>query len=137
MVYYKPSENGVKTKCCSRECLHRDPEYRTKLLEVDRYWMVENWGAKPRPNTPEYRKYKGRVHRLTEKVYRDNIDIINPNRHPRTRCGVEGGWQLDHIKPVGVCFELGLSPEEASVVENLRMLPWKQNLMRQYDEYFT
>lgn len=29
--------------------------------------------------------------------------------------------------------ELSLSPEEASVVTNLRMLPWKENLTRKYD----
>jgi hypothetical protein len=30
------------------------------------------------------------------------------------------------------CFEKKLTPEEASSIKNLRMLPWKKNLMRQY-----
>lgn len=71
--------------------------------------------------------------RLSRKVYNENIDIINPERHPRTICGVEGGWQLDHIIPIKERFEKGISPEEASVLSNLRMLPWKENLMRNYE----
>ena len=58
--------------------------------------------------------------------------MINPNRYTRTLCGVDSGWQLDHIVPIKECFEKGLSIEEASAVTNLRMLPWKNNLMRQY-----
>jgi 5-methylcytosine-specific restriction endonuclease McrA len=65
-------------------------------------------------------------------VYNENIDIINPERHPRTLCGVEGGWQLDHIIPIKECFDRGIPPREAASLTNLRMLPWKENLMRQY-----
>ena len=68
--------------------------------------------------------------KLSEKTYVMFIDIINPERHPRTLAGVEGGWQLDHIKTVRECYECGLTPEEASSIENLRMLPWRDNLSR-------
>jgi|TARA_R110000824_G_scaffold192370_1_gene374513 hypothetical protein len=30
------------------------------------------------------------------------------------------------------CFEKGMSVEEASTLDNLRMLPWKTNLMRNF-----
>jgi hypothetical protein len=50
-------------------------------------------------------------------------------------CGVDGGWQLDHIKTVREAFDEGLSPEEVAHVDNLRMLPWKENLMRNYNEH--
>ena len=85
------------------------------------------------PNIKEYTKYARKVHGLSQKTYEQNKEIINPNNHPRTLCGVEGGWQLDHIIPIKECFEKGISAEEASSVSNLRMLPWKDNLMRQYD----
>jgi len=29
-------------------------------------------------------------------------------------------------------FKQGISPQDAAQVSNLRMLPWKDNLMRQY-----
>ena len=84
------------------------------------------------PNMPEYKKYAGAVHRATREIYKEHIDIINPNRYPRPLCGVKDGWQLDHIKSIKECFEAGIPPSEAAAVSNLRMLPWKDNLMRQY-----
>jgi len=80
----------------------------------------------------DYRDYKNAVYRLSQKVYEENIKIINPNNYPRTRMGVEGGWQLDHIKPVIECFKEKITIEEASDISNLRMLPWKENLMRNF-----
>lgn len=83
-------------------------------------------------NSAEYKTYARKVHRLSGKTYTENIDIINPNRYTRTLCGVEGGWQLDHIITIKECFLKGISPEKAAEVGNLRMLPWKDNLMRNY-----
>lgn len=83
-------------------------------------------------NSAEYKTYARKVHRLSGKTYAENIDTINPNRYNRTLCGVEGGWQLDHIIPIKECFMNGRSAEEASLVTNLRMLPWRDNLMRNY-----
>lgn len=81
----------------------------------------------------EFSSYKKLVYKLSNKNYNDNMSIINPNNYPRTRMGVDGGWQLDHIKSVKECFKEGLTPEEASAVNNLRMLPWKTNLMRNFE----
>jgi hypothetical protein len=86
------------------------------------------------PLIKEYTKYARTVHALSQKIYKQNINIINPHNYPRTLCGVEGGWQLDHIIPVKECFQQGKSPEEAASINNLRMLPWHDNLMRQYKE---
>ena len=84
------------------------------------------------PNIAEYRRYSRLVHGFSKITYLKNIDIINPNRYIRTLCGVENGWQLDHIKSIKECFESGIPAQDAAAVENLRMLPWKDNLMRQY-----
>lgn len=80
----------------------------------------------------DYKNYKNAVYRMSQKVYEDNIETINPNNYTRTRMGVEGGWQLDHIKPVIECFREEITIEEASDISNLRMLPWKENLMRNF-----
>lgn len=87
------------------------------------------------PNISEYKRYSRLVHALSNVVYMENIDVINPNRYPRTLCGVEGGWQLDHIKSIKECFQNNITAEEASSLNNLRMLPWKDNLMRQYNKW--
>ena len=79
-----------------------------------------------------YKDYKNAVYRLSQRIYEENIKIINPNNYARTRMGVKDGWQLDHIKPVIECFKEGLTIEEASNIKNLRMLPWKENLMRNF-----
>lgn len=83
-------------------------------------------------NSDDYKTYARKVHRFSGKTYAENIDIINPNRYPRTLCGVDGGWQLDHIISIKECYRKGITPQEAANVSNLRMLPWKTNLMRNY-----
>lgn len=80
----------------------------------------------------DYKDYKNAVYRLSQKVYENNREKINPNNYPRTRMGVDDGWQLDHIKPVIECFREGISIEKASDISNLRMLPWMENLMRNF-----
>jgi hypothetical protein len=93
-------------------------------------------GSRPyrvNPNRPEYTRYSQAVHNLSHKIYLENIDSLNPNRYPRTLCGVEGGYQLDHIIPIKECFNKGLSVHEAASITNLRLLPWKVNLMRNFN----
>lgn len=85
-----------------------------------------------KPDTPAYTAYKRKVHRISSKVYNENINVINPERHPRTLCGIEGGWQLDHIISIRECFITGVPAEKAASLENLRVLPWRDNLMRYY-----
>ena len=112
-----------KKKYCSHSCQQRTANVAAKGIGSRK---VRN------PATPEYKKYARQVHGLSQKIYEEYKQIINPNDYPRTLCGVEDGWQLDHITPIKECFEKGLTPQEAAQVSNLRMLPWKDNLMRQY-----
>lgn len=58
------------------------------------------------PNKSELRAFSRRVHWLTKKTYQQHETTINPNHHPRTRCGVDGGYQLDHIVPIRRAFDL-------------------------------
>ena len=60
------------------------------------------------------------------------IPFIHPSGYPRTIHGTDGGYQLDHIKTVRQCFDEGIDPGLVANVENLRMLPWKENLMRNW-----
>ena len=81
-------------------------------------------------STPAYRRYRNRVTKLSEKTYQENIGVLNSHGYDRTVCGVSNGYQLDHIMSVRECFDNGLTPEEASKLENLQLLPWKTNLLK-------
>lgn len=107
-------------KSCSTTVNHPAPKGRGS-----RPYMVKS-------TTPAYKKYSRLVHSLSHETYLKNIELINPNGYPRTLCGVEGGWQLDHIKTIKECFENNVPAAEAASLENLRMLPWKTNLMRNF-----
>ena len=117
---------SARTKLCSKKCAN------IHLKSCDRSYMKteEYKDTLRKDTTPDYRRYAQQVHSLSQKVYEKNIDIINPNRYTRTLCGVDGGFQLDHIIPIRYGFDNGISIEEICVVENLRMLTWKENLGR-------
>lgn len=117
-------QQSSKKKYCSKSCQMRTVNNAPKGLGSR---TIRN------PHINEYKKYARLVHALSHKTYLENLDIINPNRYPRTLCGIENGWQLDHIIPIKECFIKGLTAEEASAIQNLRMLPWKENLLRQYE----
>jgi hypothetical protein len=98
----------------------------TKLVQKNN----ERSGEKhPRwnPDRSKLSHYGSKVRALSERVYRENIDIINPERHPRGRCGVPGAYQLDHKRSIKECFLNDVSAEEAAALDNLQLLPWKDN----------
>lgn len=117
---------------CSRECMYNDDDHLQKLRDIDRSYMQTEEYRKTlmKDETPEYKRYYRRVYRLSENVYNNNIDIINPERHIRGPCGSEGAYQLDHIIPVRFGFDNGIPPEVIADVSNLQMLPWKDNLLK-------
>lgn len=123
-------------KYCSRKCMFESEEHLDMLRNIDRsYTQTEAFSIKQsNPNTPKYKKYVNKVHKLTAKVYDEHKESINPNDYPRTLCGVKDGYQLDHIIPIKFGFENDIPPEIIAEQNNLRMLPWKENLMRNYSE---
>lgn len=79
-----------------------------------------------------FSEYSRKVRWLTEKNYQRLKQVINPENHKRTLCGVDGGWQLDHKISVKEGFDKRISPEEISGVDNLQMLPWSINRTKGY-----
>ena len=79
------------------------------------------------PNKKDFQKFANRVRWLTEKTYNKHKSIINPNNYNRTLCGVDNGWQLDHITSIKEAFDKNLSAEMVSDLKNLQMLPWSIN----------
>jgi len=97
--------------------------------EATKQKISETCAEKRGYDLAEYRQYRGRVTWLTELTYREYKDIINPDNHPRTRAGKDG-YQIDHIESVKKCFDAGLPPEHCARLENLQMLPWKENRIK-------
>jgi hypothetical protein len=75
---------------------------------------------------PKKQFYKREVWRLT---YQQPIDTLD-NWDKRGRCGVEGAYQLDHIRSIDWGWKNGIKPEVIAEWENLRMIPWKTNLLK-------
>jgi hypothetical protein len=71
--------------------------------------------------------YTQLVRKLTEHTYRENIDELNPNRLTR---GLNHGHHLDHIVPIIECFKKGWTPEQAAAKENLKLIPFQDNLSK-------
>ena len=78
-------------------------------------------------------RYRNRVTVRTNRTYDLHKEEINPQNHPRGKCGVDGAWQLDHKISVRQGFEERIPVETMSAKENLQMLPWLDNI-RKYDK---
>jgi hypothetical protein len=72
---------------------------------------------------PKKQFYKREVWRYTYK------NPLNELEHweKRGRCGVDGAYQLDHIKSINWGWENGIPAETIAEWDNLRMIPWKDN----------
>ncbi len=72
---------------------------------------------------PKKQFYKREVWRLTYKQPLNELE----NWDKRGRCGVDGAYQLDHIKSINWGWENQIPAEVISDWDNLRMIPWKEN----------
>lgn len=79
------------------------------------------------PNKTELKSYAYKVRVLSERIYRENVEKLNPNNLPRTLCGKEGGYQLDHIISIKRGFSENIPVEEIARMENLQLIPWQEN----------
>lgn len=82
------------------------------------------------PNKSAMKAYYSKVRKLTEENYVRDIDLINPLRLPRTLCGVDGGYQLDHRISVKKGFMFGINPKVIASTDNLQMLTWPDNRLK-------
>jgi transposase len=98
--------------------------------------LLHRYGLKREYNMNEYKKYSNKVRRLTEKNYVKCLDIINPNNYPRTLCGVDGGYQIDHKLSVRFCYDNNISEEVCACLDNLQMIEWSKNLNKRYANNF-
>jgi hypothetical protein len=82
-----------------------------------------NWN----PYKSEFTAYAYKVRLITEETYRTHKHILNPDDLPRTLCGIENGYQLDHKISIKWGYEHGLNPKIVGGLSNLQMLSWQEN----------
>ena len=75
----------------------------------------------------EYSRFAGQVHHLSSK---QPLHLLENNDKPRGINGVVGAYQLDHITPISKAFEMGWSVEQTANINNLRFIPWEENLKK-------
>jgi predicted transcriptional regulator len=98
--------------------------------------LLSSYGLKREYNMTDYKKYSNKVRRLTEKNYVKYFTTINLNNCPRTLCGVDGGYQVDHKLSVRFSYDNNISEEVCASVDNLQMIEWTQNLNKRYVNIF-
>jgi uncharacterized Zn finger protein (UPF0148 family) len=84
------------------------------------------------PIYSNFKKYRNRVATRTKKNYQLYESIINPNNLKLGKCGIDGANQIDHIITVRQGFEQGIPVEVIAAAENLRVIPWLENVQK-YD----
>lgn len=75
---------------------------------------------------PKKQMYKREVWKYT---YRNDLESLD-NWEKRGRCGVDGAYQLDHIISINEGYEKEISAEKIGSMNNLRMIPWEENLQK-------
>jgi hypothetical protein len=75
----------------------------------------------------DFEAYKAEVQRHTRKSYQMFEQRINPKGVPRSRCGTEGGYQLDHKTSIRRGYDEDIPAFVIGNVNNLQMLPWQKN----------
>ena len=129
--------NKGKTEIYSKETLEKMRQAKENYtpwnagLDMKQLGYV-SWNKQPENEKTKYKEYRYLVDKLSEVNYVRNYDTINPEHKPRTKCGVEGGYQLDHIYPVYEGYVNNISPEEISKLENLRIIPWQENQRKKH-----
>lgn len=86
-------------------------------------WCGENNG-RWKPNKSAWYRYRYNVHQISKQ---QNLAVLENFDKPRTLCGVEGGYQLDHIIPIRYGFDNGIPEEVIGHIDNLQIIPWKEN----------
>lgn len=129
--------NKGKTQIYSKETLEKMRQAKENYIPwnagLDMKQLGYNaWNKLPDNEKTKYKEYRYLVDKLSEINYVKHYDIINPEHKPRTKCGVDGGYQLDHIYPVYEGYINNIPPEEVAKVKNLRVIPWEENQRKKH-----
>ncbi len=88
-------------------------------------------GIKDRDYKNNFKEYRKIVNRLTRNVYIKYKTLLNPNDLPLAKLGSHlNAHNIDHIISAKYCFVNDIPPELCASVENLRVMPALDNMMK-------
>ena len=119
---------GQLTKCpvCYQESLEeaRNAKPKKRVLTEEEI-----------ANLDDYAQYSYRVRLLTDVTKKQNASIIDPDKLRRGK-SYGDDWVVDHRASVRACYYAGISIEEASSVDNLRLLQASENGTKSWKVYW-
>ena len=68
------------------------------------------------------------MYSASRKTYNQHIHLLNPDGLLLGRCGTPGAYQIDHKVPISIGYQLKIPVIVMSVIENLQLMTWKENL---------
>lgn len=124
-----------KASYCSKQCSSKNstpppkrlskgenhPGVRIRMKKLGLTWEeYSDW-------RDSKKKYYKEVWRITKE---QDITILENNDKIRTRAGIEGGYQLDHVVSIAEGWRSKINPYIIGNIKNLQMLTWEQNLKK-------
>ena len=135
-VSEKSREKSSNSNKKHRELNPRDPWNKGKT-GVQTPWNKGKTGYSMPPRRKiseqdyqDYQKYKRAVYSASRKTYNQNISLLNPDGLLLGRCGTVGAFQIDHKVPISIGYQLKIPVTIMSIVENLQLMAWKDNLYK-------
>jgi hypothetical protein len=122
---------GIKNKDNSNIKNNLIPFNKTKITNEQRkkgiaarhgFYTYEEY----KKSLPEWKRYRNEVDRLTKKQPLNQL----LNYEKRAPNGTDGGYTLDHITSVVFGYKNKIPAEIIANIENLRMMPWKDNIIK-------
>jgi uncharacterized Zn finger protein (UPF0148 family) len=137
--------NSLKLEVTNKKCGHTFKSRISNLLHINVNCPMCNantkrqkfldFNEKKYQNSLFYKKdfelYRSIVDNETKKTYRKYKNVINPNNYKRVLAKKGNvGYHLDHIASKLYCFNHNIPPELCADKRNLRMIPWKDNVVK-------
>ena len=118
LLYGQHEHKNICTICGIEQ---RSDKLTSHSLERHEIWLR---------TADEWQQYKSKVDGLTKQTYNSYHHIINPYNFPRGLAGTIGAYHLDHIISRRYCFEHNIPCELCAHKDNLRMIPWLDNIKK-------
>lgn len=127
----KGSKNEDNQKVSKQSAINMRAYNQTKITKEQRLkGIAHRLGFSSyeeyKQSLPEWKRYRNEVDRLTKQQplhELENYDKRGPN-------GKEGAYTLDHIISVALGFKNKISEQTIADISNLRMIPWKDNILK-------
>lgn len=101
-------------------------KHRKRVCDAIAHKLGFNTYRSYQKSLPKWKLYKTKVRRITEQ---QSLHTLK-NFDKRGRAGTKGAYQVDHKISIYEGFKKGISANIIGCIENLQMLPWKENLLK-------